>query len=64
MMTEKQWWSTKDVAAYLSLIFNRELSEPTTRMWMQRHNVRRAKGDRRMTTKAWVDQAIDGKCSK
>ena len=61
MMTEKQWWSTKDVAAYLSQIFNKSLSEAATRMWMQRHGVRRAKGDRRMTTKEWVDAAIEGK---
>jgi hypothetical protein len=61
MIETKQWWSTGDVAAYLSQIFNKKMSDATTRMWMMRHNVRRAKGDRRMTTKAWVDQAIEGK---
>ena len=64
MNNEKQWWSTGDVAAYLSQIFNKKLCEHATRMWMMRHNVQRAKGDRRMTTKAWVDQAIERKGGK
>jgi hypothetical protein len=53
------WWRTRDVMTYLGLP-----SERQTRLWMTRRGVRRAKADRRFTTKEWVDEAMQGKGGK
>lgn len=54
----KPWWTVQDVAKYLTLLKEREISQSGARTFMRRNQVKRSPADRQLTTRAWVDEAF------
>jgi hypothetical protein len=54
----KPYWRVPDVATYLGF-----KTVKAAQSWMHRANVRRSKTNKRITTKAWVDAAAEGRRS-
>jgi hypothetical protein len=50
--TREEWWSVKDVAAFLGI------KQSSAKVWMWRNNVRRCKGNIRLTHKSWVEACL------
>lgn len=50
--TREEWWSVKDVAAFLGI------KQSSAKVWMWRNNVRRCKGNNRLTHKSWVEACL------
>lgn len=51
-IVKEEWWSVKDVAAFLGI------KQSSAKVWMWRNNVRRCKGNNRLTHKSWVEACL------
>jgi hypothetical protein len=53
---KKEWWTVHDVASFLGI------KPSSAKVWLWRNNVRRCKGNNRLTHKSWVEAClVDGK---
>jgi hypothetical protein len=48
----EEWWTVKDVAHFLGI------KQSSAKVWMWRNNVRRCKGNIRLTHKSWVEACL------
>jgi hypothetical protein len=46
------WWNVRDVARFLGI------KPSSAKVWMWRNNVRRCKGNNRLTHKSWVEACL------
>jgi hypothetical protein len=46
------WWNVRDVASFLGI------KPSSAKVWMWRNNVRRCKGNNRLTHKSWVEACL------
>lgn len=60
-LSAKPWWTTDDVAAYLTHLRNKHCTRNAAKIWMTRNNIRRSKADRRLTCREFVDAALNRK---
>jgi len=56
---KQEWWNVKDVALFLGI------KPSSAKVWLWRNNVRRCKGNNRLTHRSWVEAClVNGKRPK
>jgi hypothetical protein len=49
---KKEWWTVHDVASFLGI------KSSSAKVWLWRNNVRRCKGNNRLTHRSWVEACL------
>lgn len=49
---KQEWWNVKDVAFFLGI------KPSSAKVWLWRNNVRRCKGNNRLTHRSWVEACL------
>jgi len=49
---KKEWWNVHDVALFLGI------KPSSAKVWLWRNNVRRCKGNNRLTHRSWVEACL------
>ena len=49
---KKEWWNVHDVASFLGI------KPSSAKVWLWRNNVRRCKGNNRLTHRSWVEACL------
>jgi len=49
---KQEWWNVKDVALFLGI------KPSSAKVWLWRNNVRRCKGNNRLTHRSWVEACL------
>jgi hypothetical protein len=50
--SKKEWWNVHDVALFLGI------KPSSAKVWLWRNNVRRCKGNNRLTHRSWVEACL------